>query len=175
MRDGSLYSSVAERQSCKLKVLGSIPSGGCCLRTRRPPPGKKKKEATAEQQIHAAKGRTPGQLATGPPPRSGNPAAGRFSNPRGPSSRDRARAHFPGNVEFGSVAGRRAVINGIGLRRRSGPMCTLSQNGYGDGRAESCAHPSRLTGGFFEQGLRDALQIGQRHPWSSGYDVSLTR
>ena len=24
----SLYSSVAERQSCKLKVLGSIPSGG---------------------------------------------------------------------------------------------------------------------------------------------------
>ena len=25
----SLYSSVAERQSCKLKVLGSIPSGGC--------------------------------------------------------------------------------------------------------------------------------------------------
>ena len=29
-----LYSSVAERQSCKLKVLGSIPSGGfyikCC-------------------------------------------------------------------------------------------------------------------------------------------------
>ena len=27
MRQG-LYSSVAERQSCKLKVLGSIPSGG---------------------------------------------------------------------------------------------------------------------------------------------------
>ena len=26
----SLYSSVAERQSCKLKVLGSIPSGGFC-------------------------------------------------------------------------------------------------------------------------------------------------
>ena len=26
--DNSLYSSVAERQSCKLKVLGSIPSGG---------------------------------------------------------------------------------------------------------------------------------------------------
>ena len=25
-----LYSSVVERQSCKLKVLGSIPSGGCC-------------------------------------------------------------------------------------------------------------------------------------------------
>ena len=25
----SLYSSVVERQSCKLKVLGSIPSGGC--------------------------------------------------------------------------------------------------------------------------------------------------
>ena len=25
-----LYSSVAERQSCKLKVLGSIPSGGLC-------------------------------------------------------------------------------------------------------------------------------------------------
>ena len=25
----SLYSSVAERQSCKLKVLGSIPSEGC--------------------------------------------------------------------------------------------------------------------------------------------------
>ena len=24
-----LYSSVAERQSCKLKVMGSIPSGGC--------------------------------------------------------------------------------------------------------------------------------------------------
>ena len=24
-----LYSSVVERQSCKLKVLGSIPSGGC--------------------------------------------------------------------------------------------------------------------------------------------------
>ena len=28
-RTKSLYSSVAERQSCKLKVLGSIPSGGC--------------------------------------------------------------------------------------------------------------------------------------------------
>ena len=28
--EASLYSSVAERQSCKLKVLGSIPSGGCC-------------------------------------------------------------------------------------------------------------------------------------------------
>ena len=27
-----LYSSVAERQSCKLKVLGSIPSGGSILR-----------------------------------------------------------------------------------------------------------------------------------------------
>ena len=27
-RDACLYSSVAERQSCKLKVLGSIPSGG---------------------------------------------------------------------------------------------------------------------------------------------------
>ena len=26
-----LYSSVAERQSCKLKVLGSIPSGGSFL------------------------------------------------------------------------------------------------------------------------------------------------
>ena len=26
----SLYSSVVERQSCKLKVLGSIPSGGWC-------------------------------------------------------------------------------------------------------------------------------------------------
>lgn len=26
----SLYSSVVERQSCKLKVLGSIPSGGFC-------------------------------------------------------------------------------------------------------------------------------------------------
>ena len=26
----SLYSSVAERQSCNLKVLGSIPSGGAC-------------------------------------------------------------------------------------------------------------------------------------------------
>ena len=25
-----LYSSVVERQSCKLKVMGSIPSGGCC-------------------------------------------------------------------------------------------------------------------------------------------------
>ena len=29
----SLYSSVAERQSCKLKVLGSIPSGGCLMHT----------------------------------------------------------------------------------------------------------------------------------------------
>ena len=29
----SLYSSVAERQSCKLKVLGSIPSGGCAAST----------------------------------------------------------------------------------------------------------------------------------------------
>ena len=28
-----LYSSVAERQSCKLKVLGSIPSGGCAAST----------------------------------------------------------------------------------------------------------------------------------------------
>ena len=28
-RNGGLYSSVAERQSCKLKVLGSIPSEGC--------------------------------------------------------------------------------------------------------------------------------------------------
>ena len=28
-----LYSSVAERQSCKLKVLGSIPSGGSPVRT----------------------------------------------------------------------------------------------------------------------------------------------
>ena len=27
----SLYSSVVERQSCKLKVLGSIPSGGTVL------------------------------------------------------------------------------------------------------------------------------------------------
>ena len=27
----SLYSSVVERQSCKLKVLGSIPSGGSCV------------------------------------------------------------------------------------------------------------------------------------------------
>ena len=27
----SLYSSVVERQSCKLKVLGSIPSGGLCF------------------------------------------------------------------------------------------------------------------------------------------------
>ena len=31
--DNSLYSSVAERQSCKLKVLGSIPSGGCAAST----------------------------------------------------------------------------------------------------------------------------------------------
>ena len=29
----SLYSSVVERQSCKLKVLGSIPSGGCLVQT----------------------------------------------------------------------------------------------------------------------------------------------
>ena len=29
MRNPSLYSSVAERQSCKLKLLGSIPSEGC--------------------------------------------------------------------------------------------------------------------------------------------------
>ena len=29
----SLYSSVVERQSCKLKVLGSIPSGGCLIQT----------------------------------------------------------------------------------------------------------------------------------------------
>jgi hypothetical protein len=27
-RNGCLYSSVVERQSCKLKVLGSVPSGG---------------------------------------------------------------------------------------------------------------------------------------------------
>ena len=33
-RRNSLYSSVAERQSCKLKVLGSIPSGGFGLRPR---------------------------------------------------------------------------------------------------------------------------------------------
>ena len=31
----SRYSSVAERQSCKLKVLGSIPSGGLSLRCNR--------------------------------------------------------------------------------------------------------------------------------------------
>jgi hypothetical protein len=31
----SLYSSVAERQSCKLKVLGSIPSGGSLDNGRR--------------------------------------------------------------------------------------------------------------------------------------------
>ena len=31
----SLYSSVVERQSCKLKVLGSIPSGGCMHCTRK--------------------------------------------------------------------------------------------------------------------------------------------
>ena len=30
-----LYSSVAERQSCKLKVLGSIPSEGCLALSRR--------------------------------------------------------------------------------------------------------------------------------------------
>lgn len=29
-----LYSSVAERQSCKLKVLGSIPSGGSARKTQ---------------------------------------------------------------------------------------------------------------------------------------------
>lgn len=29
-----LYSSVAERQSCKLKVLGSIPSGGSTRKTQ---------------------------------------------------------------------------------------------------------------------------------------------
>ena len=28
LKPSSLYSSAAERQSCKLKVLGSIPSGG---------------------------------------------------------------------------------------------------------------------------------------------------
>ena len=33
-RRSSLYSSVAERQSCKLKVLGSIPSGGFWRRPR---------------------------------------------------------------------------------------------------------------------------------------------
>lgn len=31
----SLYSSVVERQSCKLKVLGSIPSGGLFLASAR--------------------------------------------------------------------------------------------------------------------------------------------
>ena len=32
LRHSGLYSSVVERQSCKLKVLGSIPSGGwSCL------------------------------------------------------------------------------------------------------------------------------------------------
>ena len=31
--DHCLYSSVVERQSCKLKVLGSIPSGGCLIQT----------------------------------------------------------------------------------------------------------------------------------------------
>ena len=32
LQNGGLYSSVVERQSCKLKVLGSIPSGGCSFR-----------------------------------------------------------------------------------------------------------------------------------------------
>ena len=36
LESGSLYSSVAERQSCKLKVLGSNPSGGSTLRYRQP-------------------------------------------------------------------------------------------------------------------------------------------
>ena len=54
-------------------------------------------------------------------------------------------------------------------------MCTLSQNGYGDGWVGGCDYLLRLTGGFFDQRLRDVLQLGQWHPWSSGYDVSLTR
>ena len=54
-------------------------------------------------------------------------------------------------------------------------MCTLSQNGYGDGLTGGCAYLLTLTGVFFGQDLRDVLQLGQRHPWSSGYDVSLTR
>ena len=40
LQNGGLYSSVVEHQSCKLKVLGSIPSGGCSFRASFCPPGR---------------------------------------------------------------------------------------------------------------------------------------
>ena len=49
----SLYSSVAERQSCKLKVLGSIPSGGSCARWQ---------ESRAQKRTH--KHRAPNEKNT---------------------------------------------------------------------------------------------------------------
>ena len=52
----SLYSSVAERQSCKLKVLGSIPSGGYC-RTRQ---ARSKTTTTDHKPNQRGTMRTPG-------------------------------------------------------------------------------------------------------------------
>ena len=51
-----LYSSVVERQSCKLKVLGSIPSGGYC-RTRQ---ARSKTTTTDHKPNQRGTMRTPG-------------------------------------------------------------------------------------------------------------------
>ena len=80
----SLYSSVVERQSCKLKVLGSIPSGGCYCAMRT------------------------------------------------------FWLCFGGCAIASSM--RQEGRETKGLRCRNSPMCTLSQNGYGDGCGQVCCH-----------------------------------
>ena len=64
--------------------------------------------------------------------------------------------------------------NKKGLRGRNSPMCTLSQNGYGDEMALSFRYSLALDSRRFWM-TGDGLRLGQWHPWSSGYDVSLTR
>ena len=69
----------------------------------------------------------------------------------------------------------RARLLEKGLLSSNSPKCTLSQNGYGDGWTVLFDYHFRLAGDVFEQGRRGHLNFGQWHPWSSGYDVSLTR
>ena len=70
--DKCLYSSVAERQSCKLKVLGSIPSGGSCdvPQTNCDDRPSKSKAVSPIPNLHLLAGRNVGHSAQVSPTRN---------------------------------------------------------------------------------------------------------
>ena len=105
--------------------------------------------AASPRHVHAFRGTPPRVQRNGAsrhvgrpgPPVSATPVAWPIfpPPPRSRFHRPRPRAHGPsaGLAAAGALKAWGLLwkmrTNRIGLRRRSGPMCTLSQNGYGDG------------------------------------------